>query len=69
MPLSQIIRRSDYSLSVKNYGDYVCQFREKSLERNLLRRRRRIRKKKKSPLRPFPVGKPRDKFKLLVGYH
>ena len=67
MPLRQIIRRSDYSWSVKNYGDYFCQFREKSFERNLLRRR--IRKKKKSPLRPFPVGKPRDTFKLLGGYH
>ena len=28
-----------------------------------------IRKKKKSPLRPFPAGKPGDTFKLLGGYH
>ena len=33
MPLRQIIRRSDYSWSVKNYGDYFCQFREKSRAR------------------------------------
>ena len=68
MPLRQTICRSDYSSSVKNYGDYVCQFREKSFEKNLLRRRR-IRKKKKSPLCPLPAGKPRDTFKLLGGYH
>ena len=41
MPLRQIIRSSDYSRSVKNYGDYVYRFREKSFERNLLGRRRR----------------------------
>ena len=68
MPLRQIMCCSDYSWSAKNYGDYLCQFREKSFERNHLRRRR-IRKKKKSPLRPFPAGKPRDTFKLLGGYH
>ena len=50
MPLRQIICGSDYSWSVKNYGDYFCQFQEKLFERNLLRRR--IRKKK---FAHFPV--------------
>ena len=67
MLLRQIIGCSNYSSSVKNYGDYVCQFREKSFERNLLRRR--IRKKKKSLVRPFPAGKPRGALKLLEEYH
>ena len=37
--LAQIILGSDYSRSVKNYGDYFCQFREMSFERNLVRKR------------------------------
>ena len=60
MPLRQIIRGSDYSRSINNYSDYVCQFQEKSFEKNFLRRKRRIRKKKKSLVRPFPGSKSRD---------
>ena len=60
MPLRQIIHGSDYSWSIKNYSDYFCQFQEKSFERNLLRKR--IRKKNKSPVCPFPGGKSRDTF-------
>ena len=32
MPLRQMIHGSDYNSSVKNYGDYFGQFREKSFE-------------------------------------
>ena len=50
MPLMQIIRGRDYSCSVKNYGDFLCQFPEKN---------------QNSPLRPFPGSKSRDAFQLL----
>ena len=62
--LAQIILRSDYSGSVKNYGDYFSQFQVKSFERNLVRRRRRKRRRKKNKItfRPLSGSKSRNAF-------
>ena len=54
--LAQIILRSDYSGSVN-----FSQFRVKSFERNLIRRRR-IRKKNKITFRPLSGSKSRNAF-------
>ena len=59
--LAQITLRSDYSGSVKELCDYFCQFRVKSFERNLVRRRRR-RKKNKITFRPLSGSKSRNAF-------
>ena len=58
--LAQIILRSDCSGSVKTYGDYFSQFRVKSFERNLVRRR--IRKKNNITFRPLSGSKSRNAF-------
>ena len=63
--LAQIILRSDYSRSVKElWNYYFSQFRVKSFERNLVRRRRRrrIRKKNKITFRPLSGSKSRNAF-------
>ena len=46
MPLRQIIRGSDYSRSIKNYSDYVCQFQEKSFEKKFLKKKKKNQKEK-----------------------